>query len=120
MTDCYCDYDPPKFYVSTMPRARKEHTCDECGHKIQPKEIYERATGMWDGSPDTFVTCERCVTLRQWVKNSVPCFCWAHGNMIEDAEETIKDAWWRARDEVSGIWFGFLRRKYAVQRGREK
>ena len=119
MMDCYCNYDRPKVYVATIPRARKQHVCDECGRKIEPKERYERVFGVWDYASN-FLTCDRCMTLRQWVTNNVPCFCWAHGNMLEDAEETIKEAMWRAGEEARGLWFGFLRKKYDVVRGRSQ
>jgi hypothetical protein len=115
MTECYCDYDAPKVYRATIRRARKEHTCEECGRKINPKEKYEHVFGVWE-YVGNFKTCDRCTTLRQWVKNNIPCFCWAHGNMIDDAEEAVKEATWRAGDEVNGLWFGFLRKKYSCVR----
>ena len=115
MTDCYCDYEPARIYSSRVQRARKEYICEECGAKIPPGEQYERAFGVWDFASE-FMTCERCLNLRQWVTNSVPCFCWAHGNMIEDAKETVDSAWYRAGDEALGLRFGFLRKLYSVRR----
>lgn len=114
--DCYCDYEPVTIYSASTPRARKEHRCDECGTKIKPGEQYENVFAVWEGYPSTYKTCERCYDLRQWVKNSVPCFCWAHGNMIEDAGEAIYEACSRAPTETRGLHFGFLRRKIHVHR----
>jgi len=57
------DYDSPKVYTITNPKARKEHRCCECRGVIQVGEIYERYTGIWD-EPDTFKTCPDCVALR--------------------------------------------------------
>lgn len=109
--DCYCDYDPPEFASRAVRAARKPHRCEECGGPIQPGERYESVAGKWDGIFTEFKTCERCFDIRQWVQNNVPCFCWAYGNMIEDAGTAIVDAVSRAPAETVGLRFGFLRRK---------
>lgn len=114
--DCYCDYDPADIYRASKPRARKRHKCEECGAPILPGEQYERVFGVWEGYASTHKTCARCFDLRQWVQNSIPCFCWAHGNMIEDAKVCIDDVLYRAKDEVRGVKFGFLRKLAAVER----
>jgi len=59
---------------------------------------------------DTVNTCERCYDIRMWVKNNVPCFCYAHGGLDETASEAIADAYDRAHNEVIGLKFGYLRR----------
>jgi hypothetical protein len=114
--DCSCDYDPPSFYRRETPKARKRYRCDECPGHVEVGETYERIVGMWEGYFSTFVTCERCVDLRTWVKNNVPCLCWAHGNGDDDMAAAIDEAYWRARDEVVGLRFGFLRRKIMRER----
>jgi len=43
-------------------------------------------------------------------QNSVPCFCWSHGNLNEQMRDTIDDAAHRAGDEARGLRFGFVRR----------
>lgn len=78
-----------------------------------PGETYERVFGVWEGNASRFRTCQKCVDLRQWVKNNVPCFCWAHGSMIDDAKEAIEAACERASEETRGLRFGFLRKRYA-------
>lgn len=103
--DCCCDYDPAEFYHSAIRTARKLHRCEECGRFIRPGETYEHVTGKWNGDLDTFKTCSHCRDIRQFVKNSVPCFCWGHGNLDEDVANTIQDAYWRAPDEVKGLRF---------------
>ena len=118
--DCYCDYDPAEVYVATLPKARKQHRCYECDGPIVKGERYERVFGVWNGSADCFKTCERCVDLRTWVKNNVPCTCWAHGNLHDDLSETVQSAWRRAREETRGLWFGFLRRKVAISKFNER
>lgn len=113
---CACDYDAPEFYCASTPTARKTHRCYECNGEIRPGERYERVAGKWDGRFDTFLTCERCFDIRQWVTNNVPCVCWAHGNIREDAEYAVEEAHYRAPEETVGLRFGLLRR--FVQRDR--
>ena len=108
---CTCDYDAPAFHRVTTPAARKSYHCEECNGWIKPGEKYERTVGKWDGYVDTFITCERCFDLRTWVKNNVPCLCWAHGGGDETMAEAIAEAVGRAPDETAGLRFGFLRRK---------
>lgn len=114
--DCVCDYDAPEFYSKSWPKARKQHKCEECSGPIVPGECYELVAGRWNGSFDTFKTCQRCVDLRQWVINNIPCTCWAHGNLHEDLKESVQEAAWRAEDEVRGVRFGFLRRMVAIDK----
>lgn len=110
MIDCYCDYEPAEVWSSRNPVARKEHCCDECSVTIKPGEQYEYVFGVWDGWAYTYKTCERCFNIRQWVRNNVPCLCWAHTNMIEDCKEAVEEAHFRAPEETQGLRFGLLRR----------
>lgn len=112
MSDCYCDYEPATFYNRAVPTARKPHRCEECGGPIKAGEKYESVSALWPdlGGVCTFKTCERCCDIRQWLQNNLPCFCWAHGNMLEDAWASIDEAYAKASDEVRGLRFGFLKR----------
>lgn len=116
--ECVCDGDPPVFYCKTIRRARKEHKCYECSGRILPGEQYEEVCAKWYDfdSIDTIRTCERCVDLRTWVKNNVPCLCIIHGNQDEENYNAIDEARWRAKSETVGIYFGFLRRKHQRDR----
>ena len=107
--DCYCDYDPATIYSKRIVKARKVYRCEECPNRIQIGERYEYVFGVWEGYASQFKTCSDCTDLRQWVTNNVPCFCWAHGNMREDAREAIEEAAFRAPEETKGLRFGFLR-----------
>lgn len=111
---CWCDYDPPEFYDRREPTARKEHRCAECGGRILPGERYERVSGKWDGDFSQFKTCCRCTSLRDWVKAHVPCFCWAHGNIREDALETAR----AYAHEAPGLLFGAYRREVLIKQHR--
>lgn len=114
--DCYCDYDAPSVYRCEIRKARKQHSCEECGGAILPGDRYEYVAGLWEGYFNYYKTCQHCVDIRTWTKNNVPCLCWAHGNTIEDCKEAIEDARDRAPDETIGLRFGFLRRIVARDR----
>lgn len=103
--DCYCDYDPPSFSSQQLRKARKQHRCEECGRKILPGETYEYVSGLWDGWFGDFKTCHHCLSIRTFVKNSIPCFCWAHGNLREDVKTAVEEAYYRAGTEVAGLKF---------------
>lgn len=119
MIDCYCDYDPPaEFYGVSIRKARKQHRCEECGRYILPGERYEKVVGKWEGEVSGFNTCTHCLDIRTFVKNSVPCFCWFHGSMLDDAREAIEWAYDRASDEVRGLFMGFGRLVVAGRRAR--
>jgi hypothetical protein len=112
---CYCDYDMPSFYLRDVRRARKSHKCYECSGVIAVGEKYEHVSAKYDWVT-SFKTCQRCVDLRTWVANNLPCFCWAHGNLLEDGRDAVDAADWRAGEEVKGIRFGFARRVLTIRK----
>lgn len=115
MTDsysCHCDYDAPSFYCAETRRARKRHTCYECGSWIHPKETYEHVRGRWDWDMGSYDTCCRCVEMRQWATISVPCFCWGHGDLHENVANMVEEV----RGHVPGFFFEFGRRMVRIRR----
>lgn len=113
MTECYCDYDgQADVYIKHIYKARKTHRCMECSRVIRPGEIYENVFIVFDGDASSCKTCPHCLGLRDWVYAHVPCFCWSHEHMLEEAYETINDFSY----ECPGIMFGFLRKMVAVKR----
>jgi hypothetical protein len=114
--DCFCDYESPSFYSRAEPKAAKVHSCDECGRAIHKAEQYEKVAAVWDGLFGTYRTCQRCLNLRAYVQAHVPCFCWAHGNIIEDAIEAARH-WNR---EAPGLLFGAYRLQAAIRRNPSK
>ena len=113
VTECVCDYDPASVYEAVDRIARKQHRCYECGRPIWPGEAYEKVFGIWyDEGPQTFKTCVRCLALREFVQSNVKCFCWAHGNVIDDALETAR----HYHEQGNGLLFGAYRRYVAIQR----
>jgi len=70
MTTCDCsidpyDFDAPACTIETWRKARKQHVCYECHLPIQPGERYQHISGIWDGRPDSFKTCEPCAQIRK-------------------------------------------------------
>lgn len=70
MTDCgVClndgDFDAPEFYNESIVKARKQHKCYECNRIIDIGKQYQRVTGKWDSSVDTFCTCLDCMNIRE-------------------------------------------------------
>ena len=63
-----------------LRRARKEHTCTECGDRVPPGDLYEHVSGLWDGSWHRFKTCARCLNIRA---DYFP-HGWMYGDMVED------------------------------------
>jgi hypothetical protein len=113
---CYCDYDYdyPEFYIQNIHKARSRHKCDECGTRIFPGEKYENVRAKWDGCVSTWKTCQHCVDLRTWVQNNVPCVCWVHGEIFENAREAVSEAQYRAPEETGGLRFALARRIHKI------
>lgn len=112
---CYCDPgETPAFYGKSTPKARASHKCTECGRLIAPGESYERVTGKWDGRLDTFKTCCRCVALRTHIQAHVPCFCWEHGNLLENFRDEVENL--PAAAYGSGLLFEIGRLAVAIKR----
>lgn len=109
--DCYCDYDAPRWYSAKIRRARTEHRCGECGCTIRIGERYEDARGMVERVYRA-KTCERCIAVREFVQAHVPCFCWAHFNLIDDCRDTVEEY----AHETVGLYFGTQRRIIRAQR----
>lgn len=118
MIDCYCDYVPVDVHRARKVRARKPYRCEECGKRIAVGEVHEYVFAVYDGDPSQFRTCAHCLDIRQFVQNNIPCFCWAYGNLIDDAREAIDAAYWRAKEEVRGLAFGFGRLLVKSKRAR--
>lgn len=99
MADCACFYVEadihPDFYNEKIRRARKEHTCCECGCTIVVGDSYEYVSGKWDGYVSTYKTCPVCVELRAkfmcygWVFGELHTHLWEHmDNFAPDAPWT--------------------------------
>ena len=113
---CYCDYgEQPSVYEACMvQRARKAHSCYECGHQISAGEGYERVRALYDGRWDIVRTCSRCLDVRRYVESHAPCFCWQHGSLLDDARDTLREY----AHHSAGFWIGGMKR--VLRAGRSK
>ena len=113
MSDCYCDYgERPDVYAAATHTARKRYRCYECHGAILPRERYERAAMLFAGSWEIARTCARCLSVREYVKAHASCFCWLHGNMLEEARSTIEEH----GGESAGFWIGGMKRLLRAER----
>lgn len=87
---CFCDYDPAEFVQSEERTARKPHKCCECGHQIEPGEVYEHVRGKWGGEISTFDTCEMCVELREALSDYYGG-CFQYGGLQEEYHEYLNE-----------------------------
>lgn len=115
---CACDgetYDP---YIETRPTARKAHKCYECGGPIVPGDVYHQAKGFYEREWHTHRTCPRCTALLDFVRAHVPCFCFPHGSLIEEAVECAQAA--AEAEQVPGLLFGARRRQALIYRANKR
>lgn len=88
MISCVCieyDYDGPEFVSVADRKARKVHTCGECGEPIPRGQRYEVATGKWDGDFSTHKTCTVCRAIRE---DFMSCG-FAYGRLWEDLRDVL-------------------------------
>lgn len=82
MCDCLFD-NPPTFYKVRQVKGRKDYTCAECLRDIPKGEPHEYAKGLWEGSFDSFRTCNLCTGMRDEIELS--CYC--HGLMMDEIDQ---------------------------------
>lgn len=110
---CYCDYDErPDVYHAKIMGARTKHKCYECGGGIVPGQRYERAAMLYGGSWEVAKTCGLCLEAREYIKAHAPCFCWAHGSMLDDAKDTVNEY----GHESAGFYIGAMKRVLRAER----
>lgn len=82
MSECPCFYSGagecmPSAYRDTWRKARKAHRCCECGETIEPGARYLDTTGVWEGGPNRYRTCEGCAEIRE----AFNCDGWIFGEL---------------------------------------
>lgn len=87
---CYCDdLDPPRFHSERTYRARKKHTCCECGRAIAPGTEYVAVTGLWDGIVERFKICRHCDAIRSLLESDDMCA--PYTMLVECAAEYLNE-----------------------------
>lgn len=71
---------------SSEPTARKQHSCECCGRRIEPGEKYLRVRGVSEGDPYTWKECRHC---RAFVRLYATEFAydWHEGWTVDDIRE---------------------------------
>jgi hypothetical protein len=80
---CDCDCSGPDVYDCTAQKARKPHRCSECWRTIAKGESYERHSGLWDGSWETFRWCQHCSAACKVLTEEIEDFCFCFGSLYE-------------------------------------
>lgn len=84
---CEIDNDwgeSPECFSAKDRVARKEHQCFECGREIRKGETYRYESGIWDGEPRSYKTCQDCASVRD------EFFCsFVFGELWPDLRERI-------------------------------
>ena len=111
-SDCFCDYDMPSVYRCTVRTARTAKRCTECDRTIHKGEHFEDVWGIWDREVNTYRICCRCLSLRDFIKQNVKCFCSAFGDLHNDAIETARGY----HEPGNGLLFGVYRRHLISKR----
>lgn len=62
-----CECDAPSVHHETFLRARKEHTCCECGVTVRKGDVHQFIQGVWDGQWSRYRSCIECAQVRDWV-----------------------------------------------------
>ena len=92
MSCCIAD-DGPEVFREEFRKARKFHSCCECRSDIEPGDMYEYVSGLWDGHWSEYKTCEKCADLRESL-NDVTCPYYggleeAYTNWLTDGPNTL-------------------------------
>ena len=54
----------PECWTVSKPKARKEHTCEDCTATIGPGDKYTVFSGVWSFGPARYKICAKCWAIR--------------------------------------------------------
>lgn len=83
------DYSSTAFSSEKMPRAAKQHRCEECGAAIAKGDIHHYASGKTDDSFWSARTCLPCDEIRK----TFVCGGWVIGSLWEDIRDQLFPSW---------------------------
>lgn len=90
--ECSCavpadNNEQPDFCVERdLLKSRKNYQCYECRDRINIGDRYNKITGKWDGTMDTFRTCSDCVSVKNVFYSAGYCF----GNIWDDLYDFLR------------------------------
>lgn len=89
---CECDIDGgPQAYKEVIRRARKPHTCHECGNVINKGDKYQVCSGIWDDTPASYNWCHDCTTKCDLFCSIEPGFCFTFGSLLRCINECLME-----------------------------
>ena len=115
---CWCGDDVFEWYDEHFRIARKRHRCYECGGHVETGERYQIVVGKFEGALETNKTCPRCLSVIDWIKAHVPCYCRSFGGLHDTIYDDIRDVEYEWKKEAPGFVFGLGRRLVAAKRHR--
>ena len=80
----------PSAYQERLVTARLPHTCFSCGFAIMRGELYQHASGIWDGDPADYKRHLLCVELDR--QSGEDERCWTFGE-LQDARDSDDHSW---------------------------
>lgn len=83
------------FASTKTVRARKAHSCEECGRTIHPAETYHRTAGSYEGDFFTNVACGHCSVFRRYIDRADSNYCEGY---FGGTGEWVANGYWSASD----------------------
>lgn len=113
------DAEPAVLLSRGVRKARKTHTCDECGRPISPGESYEVAVTVVDNVLDPYKCCQHCQQAREWLVQE--CGGWVYGLVEEDLVEHWNERierrdWEQSKGMVVDMFFDLARLLVGIRR----
>lgn len=81
----------PQAFRQITRKAKKEHKCCECSGTIAKGMTYIYCSGIWNGSPDSYKTCERCYRVRILAIKKYPPYLQEEGPAFGELRDYIRE-----------------------------
>lgn len=89
-------------FASTKSRkARKPHSCEECGRIIEPGETYHPTAGSWEGDFFTIKACAHCNIFRKWIDKADDYY---NEGYFGGAHAWVNNGYYSAGDLPGSTW----------------
>jgi hypothetical protein len=89
---CECDIDNyTQAYIEVVRKARKDHSCYECGNVITKGDKYTICSGVNDHRGFSYKWCHDCATKKNLMCSIERGFCWIFGDLLTCIEECRRE-----------------------------
>jgi len=82
----------PTIFNKTRHSAAKSYKCYECQTEIAKGDKYDRHSGLWDDSWDTYKICLKCADEIEAAFKKEPDFYFEYGQLHDFIAETANGA----------------------------